>query len=167
MARFIDGSYARGMTREATLVVIEFGASWPRWLDPGRGGDLAVVAQHYEGEPTSLVTQVANRIARLEATGWRLGTTVLVANERTDSAAFSARSVLARGLLARLGKGGGGGTIFLTVSDQVSARACENLLGLAAALDSDATRSGVKVALRIGRREPMLGMPWENAPATP
>jgi hypothetical protein len=53
----------------------------------------------------------------------------------------------------------------LTVSDQVSARACENLLGLAAALDSDAARSGVKVALRIGRREPMLGMPWENAPA--
>lgn len=147
------------MTRDATLVVIEFGASWPRWLEPGRGGDLAVVAQHYEGEPTSLVTQVANRIARLESTGWRLGTTVIVANERTDAAAFAARSVLARGLLARLGKGGGGDLV-LTVSDAVSARACENLLGLAAALDGDAARSGVKVSLRIGRREPMLGLSW-------
>ena len=149
------------MTRDATLVVIEVGASWPRWLEPSRGGDLAVVGQHYEGEPTSLVTQVANRIARLEATGWRLGSTVLVANDRTDPAAFSARSVLARGLLARLSKSNGG-SITLTVSDQVSARVCENLLGLAAALDSDARRAKVRVALRIGRREPMIGMEWET-----
>ena len=35
--------------RPATLVVIEFGASWPRWLNPsGDRGDLAVVAQQYE-----------------------------------------------------------------------------------------------------------------------
>lgn len=148
--------------RDATLVVIEFGASWPRWLQPSRGGDLAVVAQHYEGEPTSLVTQVANRIARLEATGWRLDKTVIVANDRTDAAAFAARSVLARGLLARLGKSNGG-EIILSVSDAVSARVCENLLGLAAALDADATRSGVKVALRIGRREPMLGLSWPES----
>jgi hypothetical protein len=35
--------------RPATLVVIEFGASWPRWMNPAHTGDLAVVAQHYEG----------------------------------------------------------------------------------------------------------------------
>jgi len=151
------------MTRDATLVVIEFGASWPRWLLPSHGGDLAVVAQHYEGEPTSLVSQVANRIARLEATGWRLGTTVLVANDRTDSAAFAARSVLSRGLLARLAKSGGG-DIVLTVSDAASTRVCENLLGLAAALDADAARSGVRIALRIGRGEPLMGL--SGSPAT-
>lgn len=154
------------MTRDATLVVIEFGASWPRWLEPSRGGDLAVVAQHYEGEPTSLVTQVAHRIARLESTGWKLGTTVIVANERTDASAFAARSVLARGLMARLGKCGGGDLV-LSISDAVSARACENLLGLAAALDADAARCGVKVALRIGRREPMLGLSYGEAAANP
>ena len=53
-------------------------------------------------------------------------------------------------------------SITLTVSDQVSARVCENLLGLAAALDSDARRAKVRVALRIGRREPMIGMEWET-----
>ena len=110
------------MTRNATLVVIEFGASWPKWLEPGQGGDLAVVAQHYEGEPTSLVIQVANRVARLETTGWRLETTVLVVNSRTDPAAFAARSVLARGLLARLQKSGGG-RLVLTVDESAGGRA--------------------------------------------
>ena len=52
-------------SRPATLVVIEFGASWPRWMNPAHTGDLAVVAQHYEGLPTDLVAQVANRITRL------------------------------------------------------------------------------------------------------
>ncbi|MBK7584590.1 MAG: hypothetical protein IPI67_30935 [Myxococcales bacterium] len=153
------------MTRETTLVVIEFGASWPRWLEPGKGGDLVVVAQHYEGEPTSLVTQVANRIARVEATGWHVGTAVIVANERIDASAFASRSVLARGLLARLSKSGGG-ELVLTLSDAASGRACQNLLGLAAALDTDAGRVGVKVALRIGHREPMLGLS-SSEPAQP
>ena len=143
----------------ATLVVIEFGASWPQWLEPSSGGDLAVVAQHYEGEPVSLVTQVANRIARLESTGWHLGSTVLVTNERTDDAAFAARSVLARGLLARLGKIGGG-ELSLTLHDAASGRACQSLLGLAAAIDLDAARAGVRVIVRIGRREPLFGSSW-------
>jgi len=65
-------------SRKATLVVIEFGASWPRWLDPTHSGDMAVVAQHYEGEPSSLITQVASRVTRLEAKGWQLKAIVLV-----------------------------------------------------------------------------------------
>ncbi len=154
------------MTRDATLVVIEFGASWPRWLMPSKGGDLAVVAQHYEGEPKSLVTQVANRISRLEATGWRLDSTVIVANERTDGAAFAARSVLARGLLARLSKCGGG-ELTLTLSDAATARACQNLMGLAAALDADAGRAGVRVSLRIGERAPVLGLSWSDPALSP
>lgn len=145
------------MTRNATLVVIEFGASWPKWLEPSQGGDLAVVAQHYEGEPTSLVIQVANRVARLETTGWRLETTVLVVNSRTDPAAFAARSVLARGLLARLQKSGGG-RLVLTVDEGAGGRACQVLTGLAAALDLDAVGTGVGVTIRIGRREPVIGL---------
>ena len=152
------------MTRAATLVVIEFGASWPKWLEPSRGGDLAVVAQHYEGEPKSLVTQVANRVARLETTGWSLGATVLVVNERTDAEAFAARSVLARGLLARLAKAGGG-ELVLTVDDAAGARAHQTLTGLCAAIDPDAAKSGVKLSLRIGRHEPLLGTAWDGVPA--
>jgi hypothetical protein len=152
--------------RDATLVVIEFGASWPQWLEPASGGDLAVVAQHYEGEPASLVTQVANRIARLESANgnWHVGTTVLVSNDRTDPAAFAARSVLARGLLARLDKCGGG-ELVLTVHDSASGRACQNLLGLAAALETDAARAGVRLCVRIGRREPLFshGLPEQAA----
>jgi len=144
------------MTREATLVVIEFGASWPKWLAPNQGGDLAVVAQHYEGEPRSLVTQVANRIARLETTGWQLGTTVLVINERTDGDAFAARSILARGLLARLARAGGG-ELVLTVSDATNGRTRHGVLGLAAALDADALGANVRIGVRVGRDAPLFG----------
>jgi len=71
--------------RPATLVVIEFGASWPRWLNPtGDRGDLAVVAQHYAGPPTDLITQVAMRVTRLQARGWQLSAMVLVSNGRAD-----------------------------------------------------------------------------------
>ncbi|MEZ4219749.1 MAG: hypothetical protein R3B13_02390 [Polyangiaceae bacterium] len=143
-------------TRSATLVVIEYGASWPKWLEPSNAGYLAVVAQHYEGEPTSLVAQVANRIARLELQGWQLGTTVVAVNTRTDAAAFAARSVLARGLLARLGRQRHG-ELTLTVESGASSRSCQDLTGLAAALDGDALRSGVGVSVRIGSNAPVLG----------
>lgn len=145
--------------RKATLVVIEFGASWPKWLEPSRGGDLAVVAQHYEGEPRSLVTQVANRIARLETTGWSIGSTVLVINERTDSDAFAARSILARGLLARRARAGGG-ELILTVTDNAHAKVHQNLMGLAAALEPEALRSQVRISVRVGREAPLFGSPW-------
>ncbi|MCA9592590.1 MAG: hypothetical protein KC776_04740 [Myxococcales bacterium] len=143
--------------RAATLVVIEYGASWPKWLAPNHYGHLAVVAQHYEGEPSSLVAQVANRVARLEGTGWKLDTMVLAVNGRTDDGAFAARSVLSRGLLARLQKSGGGDLV-LTVDDGVGPRACQELTGLAAALDGDAVGWAVGVSVRIGRQEPIQGL---------
>jgi hypothetical protein len=87
--------------RSATLVVIEFGASWPRWLNPNADrGDLAVVAQHYAGPPTDLITQVAMRVTRLQARGWQLSSMVLVSNGRADAPTAAARSILARGALA-------------------------------------------------------------------
>jgi len=80
-------------SRKATLVVIEFGASWPRWLDPSHSGDMAVVAQHYEGAPSSLITQVASRVTRLEAKGWQLNAIVFVSNGRCEGdAAVISRS---------------------------------------------------------------------------
>ena len=61
-----------------SLQTREFGASWPRWLNPsGDRGDLAVVAQHYAGLPTDLITQVAMRVTRLQARGWQLQQMVL------------------------------------------------------------------------------------------
>ena len=150
--------------RKASLVVIEFGGSWPRWLEPSRPGETVVVAQHYEGEPSSLVTQVASRITRLETTGWILGSTVLVANGRTDSEAFAARAVLARGLLARLVRAGGG-ELVLTVDDKLGGRARQELTGLAAALDIDAVGTGVRISVRVGNLEPMFGLSSESAGA--
>jgi hypothetical protein len=133
--------------RPATLVVIEFGASWPRWLNPtGDRGDLAVVAQHYAGPPTDLITQVAMRVTRLQARGWQLSAMVLVSNGRTDAPTSAARSVLARGLLAHLA-GSGGGSFALSVDGYLGRRAEHNLSALAAALESVALSS--RVELRI------------------
>lgn len=129
--------------RPATLVVIEFGASWPRWLDPsGARGDLAVVAQHYAGPPTDLITQVAMRVTRLQARGWKLSSMVLVSNGRADADTAAARSILARGLLAHLA-GSGGGEFALSVDDYLGRRAEHDLASLAAALEPLARTSGV------------------------
>lgn len=133
--------------RPATLVVIEFGASWPRWLNPtGDRGDLAVVAQHYSGPPTDLITQVAMRVTRLQARGWQLSAMVLVSNGRADAHTAAARSVLARGLLAHLAASGGG-SFALSVDGYLGRRAEHNLNALASALDPVARAS--RVELRV------------------
>lgn len=131
--------------RPATLVVIEFGASWPRWLNPsGDRGDLAVVAQHYAGPPTDLITQVAMRVTRLQARGWQLSSMVLVSNGRADVPTAAARSILARGLLAHLA-GSGGGSFALSVDAYLGLRAEHNLTALASSLEPIALASGVEL----------------------
>ena len=141
-------------SRNATLVVIEYGASWPRWLDPSHSGDMAVVAQHYEGEPSSLITQVASRVTRLEARGWRLKAAVLVSNGRCEGASVSARSVLARGLLAHL-RSAGGGHFALTVDERYGRRARHNLTHLTESLDQDASIGGVVLTTFAGEHTPL------------
>jgi len=136
--------------RRATLVVIEFGASWPRWLTPaGDRGDLAVVAQHYAGPPTDLITQVAMRVTRLQARGWQISAVVLVSNGRADAHTTAARSVLARGLLAHLAASGGG-DFSLSVDGYLGRRAEHNLTALVAALDPVARSSRVQLLLQTG-----------------
>lgn len=129
--------------RQATLVVIEFGASWPRWLNPsGDRGDLAVVAQHYAGPPTDLITQVAMRVTRLQSRGWQLSSMVLVSNGRADAPTTAARSILARGLLAHLAASGSGDFV-LSVDGYLGRRAEHNLTSLASALEPIAFASGI------------------------
>jgi hypothetical protein len=141
-------------SRNATLVVIEFGASWPRWLDPSHSGDMAVVAQHYEGEPSSLITQVASRVTRLEAKGWLLKAIVLVSNGRCEQDSVAARSVLARGLLARL-RAAHGGHFALTVDERYGHRARHNLRHLAESLDQYASASQIVLSAYTGEPAPL------------
>jgi hypothetical protein len=133
---------------QATMVVIEFSAAWPRWLKPG-AGDMALVAQHYEGAPASLVTQVASRTTRLEAVGWQMKTLVLVSNGRTDPDAVAARSVLTRSLLARM-RQKGGGSMVLALDERLGRRAAAQLRDLAAALHRTSAAAGVTLAVRVG-----------------
>lgn len=135
--------------KPATLVVIEFSASWPRWLEPSREGDMAVVAQHYEGAPSSLVTQVATRMMRLQSLGWRLERLILVTNGRVDPDALAARSVLARGLLSRL-RQLGGGELQLTVDRHQGKRAEGGLLTLGGALESSLRGAPIQLSVRVG-----------------
>ncbi len=144
-------------SRKATLVVIEFGASWPRWLDPTHSGDMAVVAQHYEGEPSSLITQVASRVTRLEAKGWQLKAIVLVSNGRCEGDSAAARSILARGLMARL-RGVGGGHFALTVDERLGRRARHNLSHLAESLDQDASAAGITLSAFAGEQTPLAAL---------
>jgi hypothetical protein len=145
-------------TRPATLVVIEYGASWPRWLHPAHSGDLAVVAQHYQGPPSDLVAQVASRITRLTMAGWQLDAVVLASNGAADPDSTAARSVLARGLLAHL-RGAGGHHLTLTVSDALGRRATHSLTALAAALEPMSRACDMQLAVRVGERAPIYSRP--------
>jgi hypothetical protein len=144
--------------RPATLVVIEFGASWPRWLNPsGDRGDLAVVAQHYAGLPTDLITQVAMRVTRLQARGWQLQQMVLVSNGRADAQTAAARSILARGLLAHLAASEGD-SFTLSVDGYLGRRAEHNLEALSKALEPVALASRIDLGVVSGqaaRSEPV------------
>ena len=132
--------------QHATLVVIEYGALWPRWLSPNHLGDIAVIAQHYEGPPHSLVTQVENRLTRLVVGGWLIESAILVSNGRTDLEALGARSIVARGLLSHLKKDGGQ-RLGLAVSPERGERACKTLAALFDTLQSGALGSGIELTL--------------------
>jgi len=138
-------------SRKATLVVIEFGASWPRWLDPSHSGDMAVVAQHYEGAPSSLITQVASRVTRLEAKGWQLNAIVFVSNGRCEGDSLAARSILAHGMLSRL-RAAGGGHFALTVDERQGRRACHNLTLLAESMEKTARAGGIALGVHAGEQ---------------
>jgi type IV secretory pathway VirJ component len=133
--------------RPATLVVIEFGASWPRWLDPtANPGDMAVVAQHYSGPPSDLITQVASRVTRLLTRGWIVTSVVLVSNGRADAETAAARSVLARGLLAQL-VAAGGGSFALSVDPHYGRRAEHDLAALKRGLEPSAKSGNVTLSI--------------------
>jgi hypothetical protein len=140
--------------RNATLVVIEFGASWPSWQDPGMAGNTAVVAQHYEGEPASLLTQVESRVQRLLAMGWQIHEVVLVSNGRGDLESLSARSLLARRLLAYL-RQEGGVSLTLTIGAELGLRATHSLGMLEATLRPTALAADLQLALHVDDREPV------------
>ncbi|MDX2053090.1 MAG: hypothetical protein SFV15_11905 [Polyangiaceae bacterium] len=130
----------------ATLVVIEYGGSWPRWLHPSQSGDVAVVAQHYPGAPSSLVAQVANRVTRVENMGWQLGHMIFVSNGKTDRDHQAARSILIRGLVARL-REVPGGELMLTCSEPAGSRAQRELAATVMALESGSSSKGVSLSL--------------------
>ena len=134
---------------KASLVVIEYGASFPRWLDPSQVGTLAVVAQHYEGPPASLLTQVRSRLARLLSTGWILENMVLVCNGRMSLEQQAARSLLARQLLTTLRQCNGVRLVF-TLSSEFEAKVRNSLCALASGLDDFALPSGIALSVRQG-----------------
>lgn len=141
--------------RSATLVVIEFGACWPRWLEPNGPGDMAVVGQHYEGPPSSLVVQVESRVGRLLTGGWHINQIVLVSNGQTGLESLSARSLLTRRLLGQLLLAGGG-ELVLTVRAELGRRASQTLTALGASLQQTALPGGVSLCVRVVEPEPTL-----------
>lgn len=140
--------------QDATLVVIEFGASWPSWLSPTSADHMAVVAQHYEGSAQSLITQVASRLARLVNTGWRVDDAILVSNGRTDLEAIAARGVLVRGLLRHL-RDVCGSRLLLSVKSEYAQRPGHTLASLSQALRENALGSGIALGIRVGTDAPV------------
>lgn len=140
-------------SQNATLVVIEFGASWPRWLSPTSADHMAVVAQHYEGSANSLITQVASRLSRLVSTGWRIEDAILVSNGRADIEAIAARATLARGLISYL-REVSGLRFLLSVDKEHGLRPGHTLASLSHALRDTALGGGIALGVRVGEEAP-------------
>lgn len=149
----------------AALIVIEFGASFPRWLDPSRAGTLAVVAQHYEGPPDTLITQVHSRVSRLLANGWSLKQAVLVCNGRMHLEQQAARSLLARQMLLCL-RQCGGKSLSLTVARELEAKVLTALTALATGLDHYALPAGVELRVQRASGEAAYSRPAAALAAT-
>lgn len=149
--------------RKVTVVVIEAGASWPRWLHPWDSGDFAVVTQQQDGQPGELVNQVGHRLSGLAGKGWQIDGIVLVTNGRTDPATETARSVVARGLMAQL-RSSGGVHFTLSVNEELGRRAANSLTALGTTLDSLAFACGVELAIRIGDKPPLYSRPPSAQP---
>lgn len=140
--------------RGVVLVVIEFGASWPRWLSPVGPSDMVVVAQHYFGPSDSLLIQVQSRLSRLPAVSWRIEDVVLASNGRTDVEAVTARAALAHDLVREL-RGRDDARLLLSVDLRLGRPAARSLSTLATTLRDVALASGVSVVVRAGSAEPM------------
>jgi hypothetical protein len=141
--------------RETTMVVIEYGASWPRWLDSNPSESLVVVAQHYEGKPTALLEQIKSRLVRLQQEGSCVKTLVFVCNANNDAATRSARALVARGLLGPLGSVEGSQLVLS--NDTVREPAGMAFSALVATLKSDAAHAGVRLGLRLGSSPTVFG----------
>ena len=141
--------------RETTMVVIEYGASWPRRLDTTPGETLVVVAQHYEGKPSELLAQIKNRLLKLQQDGATVKTLVFVCNGHNDPAARSARALVARGLFGPLGTVEGSQLVLS--NDTIREPAAMAFTTLVATLESDAAHAGVRLGLRLGSSPTVFG----------
>lgn len=141
--------------RETTLVVIEYGASWPCWLDTTPNENLVVVAQHYAGKPAALLEQVKNRLLRVQQAGAHVKTLVFVCNGYTDPAARSARACVARGLFDPLLCLDGSQLVLS--NDGLREPAALAFTALLATLESDAALAGVRLSMRLGSSPPIFG----------
>ena len=149
--------------RQTTLVVVEFSATWPRWLKPKHFADATVIAQDYGENPIALMTEVSRRVAQLEALACPLGTIVVVSNGDVEVSARAGRHSLVRGLLSRLGTLGGG-ELLLAINAAAGRRARRELDGLVRSFDQHARRQGVTLSVRVGETAQDLA---DALPSTP
>jgi hypothetical protein len=147
-----------------TLVVLEYGSSWPPFVDRTNGADVAVVAQHYTGQPGRLLSQVAERALERAAAGWHPQEIVLVSNGSTDVDSEAARSILARGLLASL-RNTGGRRLTLSIDDRCGPRARANLRALGIALRPALAGCKLELCVHTGGEPIRYGTGARHAPA--
>lgn len=129
--------------------MVEWGASWPRWLDPTQTGNVIVVAQHYEGTPESILTQVASRVARVHEFGWRLDRALLSINPRSEDVFRSARARLARRLLGIVSEARGS-ELLLSLDEGAGPEAAQELIDLTWELEAEPAARDVRISLRLG-----------------
>lgn len=151
--------------RSGSLVVVEWGASWPRWLDPTQTGHVIVVAQHYEGSPESILTQVASRVSRVHEFGWRLDRALLSVSHRSEHVFRSARARLAQRLLGIVSEARGS-ELLLSVDQAAGPELAQELIDLSWELETEPAAANVRISLRLGEvlQEPAPLGRWGTLP---
>jgi hypothetical protein len=139
---------------EPVLIAVELGAEWPRWMSElVRKSPRRVVTQDEGEAAASFSLRVAEVAHALAGSGARLGSAVVLCNERADPSQDAARRELARQVLPELG---GRGRLVLTAPERAGARLQEALKALARDVESHAKAPVVRFGERTvsGRGRP-------------
>ncbi|HEY4106532.1 MAG TPA: hypothetical protein VGM44_21675 [Polyangiaceae bacterium] len=135
---------------QGVLIVVELGADWPSISEVREAAAARRVLAQDEGEsPAGFVARVGEQLDGLFARGVELATAVVACNERSDEAAQSARSELARTALGAMAKRQQG-ALLLSASERSSGRLRHALSSLAGELDAEWRRARVSAKVRFG-----------------
>jgi hypothetical protein len=140
----------RGDEATVSLVIVESGASWPRFAQElqRRAAHAVVESQSATETSEQFADRVAQKLYKLTTRGLIIQFAVIAANSAADQRALAARQRLARALAAAMPRNGSG-ELILSAAEHANDLARHHLFTLAGALMDELAGSAIGVRVRF------------------